>query len=92
MLGEPKCLDERPAVQLERPDSRESGAEEIRTPDLIIANDALYQLSYRPMGPEAYAAIIPATTPGPARGPQPSFRGRNPRPPPAGLHSRIRSQ
>ena len=26
-----------------------SGAEESRTPDLIIANDALYQLSYRPM-------------------------------------------
>lgn len=26
----------------------ESGAEENRTPDLIIANDALYQLSYRP--------------------------------------------
>ena len=25
-----------------------SGAEEIRTPDLIIANDALCQLSYRP--------------------------------------------
>jgi len=25
-----------------------SGAEESRTPDLIIANDALYQLSYRP--------------------------------------------
>ena len=27
-----------------------SGAEESRTPDLIIANDALYQLSYRPDG------------------------------------------
>ena len=27
-----------------------SGAKEIRTPDLIIANDALYQLSYRPIG------------------------------------------
>ena len=26
-----------------------SGAEESRTPDLIIANDALYQLSYRPI-------------------------------------------
>gem|GEM_PF-3568572 len=26
-----------------------SGAEEGRTPDLVIANDALYQLSYRPM-------------------------------------------
>ena len=26
----------------------QSGAEESRTPDLIIANDALYQLSYRP--------------------------------------------
>ncbi len=26
-----------------------SGAEEIRTLDLIIANDALYQLSYRPL-------------------------------------------
>ncbi len=26
-----------------------SGAEESRTPDLIIANDALYQLSYRPV-------------------------------------------
>lgn len=31
-----------------RPAFRGSGAEEIRTPDLIIANDALYQLSYRP--------------------------------------------
>lgn len=30
--------------------SSESGAKEIRTPDLIIANDALYQLSYRPIG------------------------------------------
>ena len=27
----------------------QSGAEESRTPDLIIANDALYQLSYRPI-------------------------------------------
>jgi hypothetical protein len=27
---------------------RESGAEESRTPDLFIANEALYQLSYRP--------------------------------------------
>ena len=27
----------------------QSGAEESRTPDLVIANDALYQLSYRPM-------------------------------------------
>jgi hypothetical protein len=26
----------------------QSGAEEGRTPDLVIANDALYQLSYRP--------------------------------------------
>lgn len=30
--------------------SSKSGAKEIRTPDLIIANDALYQLSYRPIG------------------------------------------
>ncbi len=30
-----------------------SGAKEIRTPDLIIANDALYQLSYRPIGSES---------------------------------------
>lgn len=30
------------------PVSSESGAKEIRTPGLIIANDALYQLSYRP--------------------------------------------
>src|SRR5690606_11785622 len=30
-----------------------SGAEESRTPDLIIANDALYQLSYRPGRPAA---------------------------------------
>ena len=30
-----------------------SGAEEGRTPDLVIANDALYQLSYRPgVGPK----------------------------------------
>ena len=28
---------------------KRSGAEESRTPDLIIANDALYQLSYRPV-------------------------------------------
>ena len=27
----------------------QSGAEESRTPDLVIANDALYQLSYRPI-------------------------------------------
>ena len=27
---------------------RRGGLEEIRTPDLIIANDALYQLSYEP--------------------------------------------
>ncbi len=35
------------------PVSSKSGAKEIRTPDLIIANDALYQLSYRPIGPES---------------------------------------
>jgi hypothetical protein len=29
-------------------DPAESGAEESRTPDLFIANEALYQLSYRP--------------------------------------------
>jgi zinc transport system substrate-binding protein len=32
-----------------------SGAEESRTPDLIIANDALYQLSYRPNRGESIA-------------------------------------
>ncbi len=37
-----------------------NGAEESRTPDLIIANDALYQLSYRPgCGTLVYAAPGP---------------------------------
>lgn len=30
---------------------RESGVEEIRTPDLSIANRTLYQLSYHPIEP-----------------------------------------
>jgi hypothetical protein len=35
-----------------------SGAKEIRTPGLIIANDALYQLSYRPICPSILAQIV----------------------------------
>ncbi len=35
-----------------------SGAEESRTPDLIIANDALYQLSYRPNRGESIAHSV----------------------------------
>src|SRR5262249_12614667 len=45
-------LRRRPSAGVRKPtdsaDVAESGAEESRTPDLIIANDALYQLSYRP--------------------------------------------
>ncbi len=36
-----------------------SGAEENRTPDLIIANDALYQLSYRPRAARRRAGVRP---------------------------------
>ncbi len=35
-----------------------SGAEESRTPDLIIANDALYQLSYRPVYLHGVPAVV----------------------------------
>ena len=35
-----------PEVDLEAP--RDGGAEGIRTPDLLIANETLYQLSYDP--------------------------------------------
>ena len=40
-----------------------SGADRIRTDDLIIANDALYQLSYRPDRALASRSIIDRTRP-----------------------------
>ena len=45
----------------------DGGAEGNRTPDLVIANDALYQLSYDP-NEAAYAPVAEGGQAGPGRG------------------------
>jgi hypothetical protein len=49
--GATLCYEMRKPFDLlaERPPGDKSGAKESRTPDLFVANEALYQLSYRPI-------------------------------------------
>ena len=47
-VGAKRPLDQKKALQTVIWNAAYGGAEGNRTPDLVIANDALYQLSYRP--------------------------------------------